>query len=296
MIYDVIIIGAGPGGISAAIYAKRSGMKTLVLEKGMPGGLVNYASLVENYPGYKNISGPDLAMKFYEHLLETKVDIKPEEAIKIIPGDIKEVITKNGSYKAKTIIIACGRKARELGLENEEKFKGKGISYCALCDGPLFKNKVVAVYGGGNSAFEEGLFLSTFAKEVIVLNRSKSLRADNIFQERIKNKTNIKFFDECLITKLNGNDKLESVEINNNETINVDGLFIYIGFLPATDFIKELDICNSQGYVAVNDQYETKYAGIFAVGDVDSKNIYQIVTAVSEGATAAVNAYNKISN
>jgi len=296
MIYDVIIIGAGPGGISAAIYAKRSGMKTLVLEKGMPGGLVNYASLVENYPGYKNISGPDLAMKFYEHLLETKVDIKPEEAIKIIPGDIKEVITKNSSYKAKTIIIACGRKARELGLENEEKFKGKGISYCALCDGPLFKNKVVAVYGGGNSAFEEGLFLSTFAKEVIVLNRSKSLRADNIFQERIKNKTNIKFFDECLITKLNGNDKLESVEINNNETINVDGLFIYIGFLPATDFIKELDICNSQGYVAVNDQYETKYAGIFAVGDVDSKNIYQIVTAVSEGATAAVNAYNKISN
>lgn len=296
MIYDLIIIGAGPAGISAAIYAKRSGMKTLVLEKGMPGGLVNYTSLVENYPGYKNISGPDLAMKFNEHLLETKAEVKSEEAVKIIPGDIKKVITNKGEYQTKTVIIACGRKARELGLENEDRFKGKGISYCALCDGPLFKNKVVAVYGGGNSAFEEGLFLSTFAKEVIVLNRSKALRADSIFQQRLKEKTNIKFFDECSITKLNGNEKLESVEINNNETINVDGLFVYIGFLPATDFIKELDICNSQGYINVNDQYETKYSGIFAVGDVDSKNIYQIVTAVSEGATAAVNAYNKISN
>lgn len=296
MLYDVIIIGAGPAGISAAIYAKRSGMKTLVLEKGLPGGLVNYASLVENYPGYKNISGPDLAVKFNEHLLETKAEVKAEEAIKIIPGNIKEVITKNASYQGKTVIIACGRKARELGLENEENLKGKGISYCALCDGPLFKNKVVAVYGGGNSAFEEGLFLSTFAKEVIVLNRSKSLRADNVFQERIKSKNNIRFFDECNITKLNGYDKLESVEINNNETINVDGLFIYIGFLPATDFIKDLDICNSNGYIVVNDNYETKHSGIFAVGDVDSKNIYQIVTAVSEGAVAAVNAYNKISN
>ncbi len=296
MIYDLIIIGAGPAGISAAIYAKRSGMKTLVLEKGMPGGLVNYTSLVENYPGYKNISGPDLAMKFNEHLLETKAEVKSEEAVKLIPGDIKKVITNKGEYQTKTIIIACGRKARELGLENEAKFKGRGISYCALCDGPLFKNKVVAVYGGGNSAFEEGLFLSTFTKEVIVLNRSKSLRADSVFQQRLKEKTNIKFFDECNITKLNGNEKLESVEINNNETINVDGLFIYIGFLPATDFIKDLDICNSQGYINVNDQYETKYPGIFAVGDVDSKNIYQIVTAVSEGATAAVNAYNKISN
>lgn len=296
MIYDVIIIGAGPAGISAAIYAKRSGMNTLILEKGMPGGLVNYTSLVENYPGYKNISGPDLAMKFYEHLLETKVEIKTEEATKIISGDIKKVITKNNEYQTKTVIIACGRKARELGLENETKFTGSGISYCALCDGPLYKNKVVAVYGGGNSAFEEGLFLSGFAKEVIVLNRSKSLRADNVFQQRLKEKTNIKFFDECTITKLNGSDKLESVEINNDETIMLDGLFIYIGFLPATDFIKELDICNEQGYITVNEKYETKLSGIFAVGDADSKNIYQIVTAISEGATAAVNAYAKISN
>jgi thioredoxin reductase (NADPH) len=296
MIYDVIIIGAGPAGISAAIYAKRSGMNALVLEKGMPGGLVNYTSLVENYPGYKNISGPDLAMKFYEHLLETKVEVKAEEAIKIIPGEIKKVITKNGEYQTKTVIIACGRKARELGLENEAKFAGNGISYCALCDGPLYKNKVVAVYGGGNSAFEEGLFLSGFAKEVIILNRSKSLRADNVFQERLKAKTNIKFFDECKITKLNGNEKLESVEINNNETIALDGLFVYIGFLPATDFVKELDICNEQGYIIVNDKYETKIPGVFAVGDADSKNIYQIVTAISEGAIAAVNAYTKISN
>ena len=296
MIYDVIIIGAGPAGISAAIYAKRSGMSTLVLEKGMPGGLVNYTSLVENYPGYKNISGPDLAMKFYEHLLETKAELKSEEAIKLIPGDIKKVITKSNEYQAKTVIIACGRKARELGLENESKLAGNGISYCALCDGPLYKDKVVAVYGGGNSAFEEGLFLSGFAKEVIILNRSKALRADSVFQERLKEKTNIRFFDECKITKLNGNDKLESIEINNSETINLDGLFIYIGFLPATDFLKELDICNEQGYISVNDKYETKIPGVFAVGDVDTKNIYQIITATSEGAIAAVNAYNKISN
>ncbi len=296
MIYDLIIIGAGPAGISAAIYAKRSGMNTLVLEKGMPGGLVNYTSEVENYPGYKSIYGPDLAMKFYEHLLETKVEIKAEEAIKLIPGDIKKVVTKKNEYQAKTVIIACGRKARELGIENEDKFKGHGISYCALCDGPLYKDKIVAVYGGGNSAFEEGLFLSGIAKEVVVLNRSKALRADNIFQNRIKEKTNIRFFDECKITKLNGTDKLESVEINNNETINIDGLFVYIGFLPATDFLKELDLCNEQGYISVNENYETKLSGIYAVGDVDTKNIYQIVTATSEGATAAVNAYNKISN
>ncbi len=294
--YDVIIIGAGPAGISAAIYAKRSGMKTLVLEKGMPGGLVNYTSLVENYPGYKDISGPDLAMKFYEHLQSTGAEIKTEEATKIIPGDVKKVITKNSEYETKTIIIACGRKARELGLENEDKFKGKGISYCALCDGPLFKDKIVAVYGGGNSAFEEGLYLSTFAKEVFVLNRSKSLRADSVFQDRIKERSNIKFFDECTVTKINGKEKLESVEINGNETINADGLFIYIGFLPATDFLKELDLCNERGYIAVNDKYETKFPGIYAIGDVDDKNIYQIVTAVSEGATAAVNAYAKINN
>lgn len=296
MIYDLTIIGAGPAGISAAIYAERSGLNVLIIEKGIPGGLINFTNIVENYPGYSSISGPDLANEFKKHLDSLDVTYIRDEVIKIEAFETKKIITKKNEYLTKTIILAIGRSPKKIGLENEEKFFGYGISYCSLCDAMLFKEKNVAIYGGGNSAFEEGLYLAKFAKNVIILNRGKSLRAENILQEKIAVVDNIQVINECTITKINGVNKLESIEINENETLNIDGLFIYIGYEPATSFIKSLDICDERGYINVNDEYETKINGIFAVGDVNKKNIYQIVTAVAEGATAAVNAAKKINN
>lgn len=294
MIYDLIIIGAGPAGVSAAIYGKRSGMNIKVFEKGLIGGLMNYTNLVENYPGYKSISGPDLAIQFKGHLQEVDVDVTKEEVVKLIPGEIKTVVTNKDKYQAKTVIVATGRSPKRLGLPNEKELLGRGISYCALCDAPLYKGKRVVVVGSGNSAFEEGTYLAKFAKEVIVLTRNANIRADEILQEKMKDLKNVTIKSNASITKINGKDKVESVIINNEEELEVDGVFIYIGYEPATKFMEELGLCNDRGYIEVNNKYETKVEGVYAVGDIDTKNLYQIVTAVSEGATAAVNAYNKI--
>ena len=294
MIYDLIIIGAGPAGVSAAIYGKRSGMNIKVFEKGLIGGLMNYTNLVENYPGYKSISGPDLAIQFKGHLQEVDVDVTKEEVVKLIPGEIKTVVTNKDKYQAKTVIVATGRSPKRLGLPNEKELLGRGISYCALCDAPLYKGKRVVVVGSGNSAFEEGTYLAKFAKEVIVLTRNANIRADEILQEKMKDLKNVTIKSNDSITKINGKDKVESVIINNEEELEVDGVFIYIGYEPATKFMEELGLCNDRGYIEVNNKYETKVEGVYAVGDIDTKNLYQIVTAVSEGATAAVNAYNKI--
>ena len=294
MIYDLIIIGAGPAGISAAIYAKRGNLNVLVLEKQYPGGLINNSSVVENYPGFPSITGPELAALFKKHLEESNAQYKREEVIEVIDGDVKTVITKKEEYQTKAVLLAVGRSPKKLGLENEDKFYGQGISYCSLCDAPLFKGKNVAVYGGGNSAFEEGLYLAKFADNVIILNRGKELKADNVLQEQALKMGNIIVINECELTKINGSDHLESVEINNNETLNVDGLFIYIGYTPATSFLKNLDLTDPQGYIEVNNKYETKLRGIYAAGDIDKKGMCQIVTATAEGAIAAVDIIAKL--
>lgn len=295
MIYDLIVIGAGPGGISAAIYARRSNLKVLVLEKKYPGGLVNTTNIVENYAGFTSISGPDLAENFAEHLKTSEAEYKTEEVIEVIDGEIKKVITDSETYLTKKVLVAVGREPKKLKLPNEEELYGKGISYCCICDAPLFKNKNVAIYGGGNSAFEEGLYLAKFAKNVIILNRSKNLKADNILQKKATETSNIKIIYETTITKINGKDYLESVEINNDETLSVEGLFIYIGYVPATSFLNNLGICDERGYIETDKNLETKVKGIYAVGDVCKKEVYQIVTAVSEGAIAAINVNNSLS-
>lgn len=296
MIYDVIIIGAGPGGISAAVYAKRSGLSVLIIEKGLPGGLMNYTNIVENYPGFTSINGPNLAENFKQQLDSLEVTHLCDEVIKIEEGNIKKVFTKKSEYQAKKVIIAIGRSPKKLGLPNEDKLFGYGISYCSLCDAMLYRNKNVAVYGGGNSAFEEGIYLAKFAKNVIVLNRGLSLRADNILQKKIKEYPNIHVINECKVTKLNGEDRLESIEVNGDEILDVDGLFVYIGYRPDTKFLENLNICDDLGYILVDKNYETNIKGIFAIGDVTKKSVYQIVTAVAEGATAAINAYTELNN
>ena len=295
--YDLIIIGAGPSGVAAAIYAKRSGLNTIIIEKGIIGGLMNYTNLVENYPGFTSITGPELSEKFKEHLESLDIEIKKEEVINLIPGEVKKVITKNNEYTAKCVLVATGRSPKKLGLSGEDKLFGRGISYCALCDAPFYKGKVVAVVGSGNSAFEEGTYLAKFAKEVIVLTRGSSPRADEFLQDKLKEYKNVTIRSNTNIKKINGTDKLESIIINDNEEeLKVDGLFIYVGYEPATKFMIDLGVCDERGYILTDDKYETKVDGVFAVGDVEKKNIYQIVTAVSEGATAAVNVYSKISN
>ncbi len=294
MIYDLIIIGAGPAGISAAIYAKRGNLNVLVLEKQYPGGLVNNSSVVENYLGFPKITGPELAALFKKHLEESGVLYKREEVIEIINGETKTVVTKKDKYQTRAILLAVGRSPKKLGLENEDKFYGQGISYCSLCDAPLFKHKNVAVYGGGNSAFEEGLYLAKFANNVVILNRGKELKADNLLQEQANKMDNIVIINECELTKINGNEYLESIEINHNETLNIDGLFIYIGYTPATSFLKNLDLTDHQGYIEVNSKYETKLKGIYAAGDIDKKGMCQIVTATAEGAIAAVDIIAKL--
>lgn len=295
MIYDLIIIGMGPAGISAAIYAKRSGLNVLVFEKNMPGGLMNITNKIENYPGLSSISGFDLSKKMFEQLISLDIEYKMEEVVSITSKDIKVIKTKKHKYKTKTVLIATGRESRKLKLPNEDKLRGKGISYCALCDAPLFKGKKVAIIGGGNSALTEALYLSKIVKEVIVINRGDFLVADDILEDDIAERKNIKVLLNRKIVSLEEKDGyLSGIKLDNNEILEVEGLFVYIGYEPKTDFVKDLDIINAMNYIKVNDKYETKAKGIYAAGDIIDKDVYQIVTAVSEGAIAATNIYRSL--
>jgi len=301
--YDVIIIGAGVAGISAAIYAKRSNMNVLVIEKETPGGQINKTSIIENYPGFTSIQGPDLAFKLFEQLRALEVDYKALEVKKIIDNkDYKTVVTNKEEYKTKTVIIATGRIPKKLGKENEDKLYGKGISFCSICDGNLYKNKDIAIVGGGNSAAEEGLYLSNIASHLTILNRSDKLRADEAMVKELKNKENIDILYNTEVSKFNIKDGvLDSIEIENKEdrstiNLNVSGVFVFIGYEPASKFLEDLDILDENKYVVVNSKMETKIPGIYACGDVIKKDVYQIVTSESEGAIAATFAKKYIDN
>ena len=292
--YDVIIIGAGCAGISAAIYAKRSNLNVMIIEKETPGGQINKTATIENYPGFTKIEGPELAFKLFEQLQQLKVDYKALEVKEIIDnGDYKTIITNKDSYQTKTVIIATGRVPRKLGVENEDKLYGKGISFCSICDGNLYKDKPIAVIGGGNSAIEESLYLSSIASKLTLIHRNEKLRADEVLINELKKKENIEFLYNTEVEKFNeNNNMLDSIKITNtqdrtNDTIKVDGVFVFIGYEPASDFIKNLDILDQNGYVLVNNKMETKIPGIYACGDIIQKDVYQIVTAESEGAVAA---------
>ena len=296
MVYDAIIIGLGASGISASIYAKRSGLNIAVINLSVPGGIINESNIVENYPGFKSISGMDLAFNFFEHFNSLDVPLYNEEVIDIIDGDIKKVITKNNEYSAKNVIICSGRKPRKLGLENEDKFIGRGISYCALCDGNLYKDKVTGIIGGGNSALESALYLSNICKKVYLFVRRDIIRGDKILIEEIVQKDNIEIKYNTSINELIiVNNKITGVKTNSGD-YNISGLFINIGYEPSINIVKNLSIELDRNYIIVDKNMETNLKGIYACGDIIKKDLYQLVTAVSDGAIAANHIYKNIKN
>lgn len=294
--YDVIIVGMGIGGITAGIYAKRANLNVLLLDKSAPGGLLNNIDLISNYPGFIDIKGPDLALKLFEQVKSIEIPYKLEEVIKIkVNEDIKEVITNSNTYQTKNIIIATGTHPKYLGLDNEKELLGRGLSTCALCDGTFYKDKVIAVVGNGNSALQESLYLAKLAKKVYLLNRKDSFKGEEYLQDKVKNKENIEIKYNVSITKYNEvNNKIESILLSNNEKINVSGVFIYVGYKANSELVNDLDIINADGRIMVDNNCETKIKGLYAVGDVNDKGIYQLITASNDGVIAIANITKKI--
>ena len=299
--YDIIIIGAGPAGLTAAIYARRAAKNVLVLEAKSYGGQIINTLDIENYPAYSHISGFDFATKLYEQAIGLGSEIKFEKVIEIKDNDSeKEVLTNNNIYKTKTIIIATGTENRKLGLENEDDLIGKGISYCATCDGAFYKNKVVAVVGGGNTALEDALYLTDIAKVVYLIHRRDEFRGEDTTVSLLKKKDNIKFIYNSNVTKLNADDKLVSIEVTNNngdiKTISVDGLFVAVGRIPENENFRKLINLDNNGYVIATENCHTNIDGIYVAGDNRVKEIRQLVTATSDGAIAASEAIKYINS
>ena len=295
MIYDLVIIGMGPAGIAASIYAKRSNLKVLCLEKGMIGGELNYIDKIDNYPGLNDISGSALAYKLLEHIDEMKIDYRFETVKDILKKEnYYEIETNKEKYTTKYIILATGRKARKLGLAKEDLFLGRGISYCAICDGAFFKNKVVSVVGGGLAALEEALYLANIVQKVYLIHRRDKFNAPASVIEKIVTNPKIEILKNEEVVKLNGNEHLESIELKSGQKLDTAGLFIYIGYTPNIDYLKNLDILGSKGYAIVDKNFKTKEDGIYAVGDLVEKNNYQIILAMADGVIAALDIVNKI--
>lgn len=299
--YDIIIIGAGPAGLTAAIYARRASKKVLVFEAMSYGGQLMNILDIENYPGYEHINGVELATKLYDQAINLGSEILFERVINIEDNVYeKKVITKNNVYTGKSIIIATGSENRKLGLPNENELIGKGISYCATCDGNFYKGKDVAVFGGGKVALEDALYLSDIVKEVYLINRGSDFKDDEGMINLIKEKDNIKLIFNSRVTSLNAKDTLDSIEITDNEgnkeILNVSGLFVDIGRIPENENFRKLIDLNDKGYIVSTENCHTNVKGIFAAGDNRLKMLRQIVTATNDGAIAAVEAIKYINN
>ena len=294
--YDVIIIGAGISGLTSAIYLKRYGLNVLLLERNVPGGVLNTIPLIENYPGIESVDGATIAYNAYTHVKNLGIEVKKCEVLELVNNkERKEIITNKGNLSAKYVVIATGRIPRRLGIENEDKLIGKGISYCATCDGALYKDRDVIVVGGGNSALIEAKYLSDICKSVTILVRNNTLRADKIYIEQLNN--NIKILYNKQINKLNiKNDELTSVTLKDGKIIDTSCVFVFIGNDPSTNFINKLNLTDNNGYIIVDNNMKTKIDGIYAVGDVINKELYQIVTAESDGAIAAYNIKKEFTN
>lgn len=285
--YDIIVIGMGIAGTTSAIYAKRSNMKVLMLDKGMPGGLLNNIERISNYPGLIDISGPDFAMNLFKQIQDLKIEYKLEEVTKVdLESNIKKVSTTNGTYEGKNIILALGRKPKFLGLDNEKDYLGRGLSTCAVCDGNFYKDAPVAVVGAGSSALQESLYLSKIVSKVYLLNRRDGFRGEDFLVEQVKNNPKIEIIYNVNIKEFNEVEgKIDSILLDNGKTLSVKGVFIYIGYRPDTEILKDYDILNEDGYISVDNNFETNIKSVYAAGDVIKKDIYQLVTAASEGAT-----------
>ena len=293
--FDIIILGGGPAGLSAAIYAARSAAKTALIDISMLGGQPSNYLELENYPGFAKIGGYDLMEKFEEHADMFGIQKFPMEEIQSVDltSDIKTVTTLNGEFKAKSIIIATGAQSKKLGVEGEKEFVGRGVSYCAVCDGAFYKDKVVAVVGGGNAAVEEACYLTKFASKVYLIHRRDELRADKIVQERAFKNEKLEFIYDTIVNKINGENLVKSATIENVKTheikdLAIDGIFPYIGFEPNADLFTGQVKQDKNGFIIVDEAMQTSVKGVYAIGDVRVTPLRQVITAAADGAIAAV--------
>lgn len=295
--YDCLIIGCGPAGMSAAIYLKQAGLNVAIIEKNAPGGNMNMALNIKNYPGFSEIKGAILSLNMFNQIRELDIPYIYGDVIAINDGKIKQIITDNNTYEAKYLIIATGRKNKELGLNNEKQYLGKGISYCAVCDGSLYKDREVMIVGNSDETVEEAIYLSEQSSAVTIVNENKELKISDTLKEQLDKRQNIYYLNNSKIIRLIGEEKLEEVEINNvlyNETFTkkIDCLFISIGYEPNYRILSDLDLENESGYIIVDKNNRTNKKNIYAVGDITKKSLYQVVTAASDGAIAAFDIIN----
>ncbi len=296
--YDSIIIGAGPAGMTAAIYLARANKKVLIIEKETIGGQISSSPLVENYPGYEGISGSVLANNMYNQVDKLGVDIELDEVTDIIPGELHTVKTLDNEFKTRTVIIATGVKYRLLGLENEIELIGNGIHFCVSCDGAFYKCKHVAVIGGGNTGIINALALADMCEKVYLIQDKDKLTGEKILQDKLKHKVNVEVITNSVVSKIIGDDKLEKIIIKNGKKENeivVDGMFISIGLMPQSDFLNGIIDLDKFNY-AVSFDTKTKIDGIFVAGDIRTKPFRQITTAVNDGTTSALYALEYLDN
>ncbi|MEE1197532.1 MAG: FAD-dependent oxidoreductase [Acutalibacteraceae bacterium] len=296
--YDIIIIGGGPAGLTAALYARRANKSVLVIEKGSFGGQITYSPKVENIPGFATITGNEFAEKLVEQVLEQGADVECAEVLSVTNGDTKTVHTDSGDFEGKSIIIATGAKHRMLGLQNEEKFVGEGISFCAVCDGAFYEGKTVAVIGGGNSALQEALLLSDLAKKIYVVQNLDYFTGEDKLVEQLKTKQNVEIILGNVVDRLLGENELEGIAIKNATgevaELKLDGMFVAIGLIPQNEPFANLIKLNNWGYVDATENCLTGTDGIFVAGDCRSKKIRQVATAAADGAVAALAACDYI--
>ncbi len=300
--YDVIVIGAGPGGMTAALYASRANLKVAMLDRGVYGGNMNNTAEIENYPGFKTIMGPDLSEEMYQSATNFGAEFVygNVEKIEVLDEKTKLVKTDSGELEAPVVIIATGSESRKLGVPGEEQYSGRGVSYCAVCDGAFYKDRDVVVIGGGDSAVEEGMYLANLTASVNVVHRRDSLRAQKILQERAFKNDKIKFTWDTVVEEIQGDEqkvtgvKAKNVKTGETTTIPADGVFIYVGSIPMTASFQDLGITDDKGWIVTNDKMETNIPGIYAIGDVRQKTLRQITTAVGDGGIAGQEAFNYI--
>ncbi|MGL4616875.1 MAG: thioredoxin-disulfide reductase [Mycoplasmoidaceae bacterium] len=302
-IYDCLIIGAGPAGLTASIYAQRAGLNCLIIEKDTPGGKMSKTAIIENYPGFKSIKGFEISLNMLNQAKET--------GAAYLYGDVTSINKKENIFElnianeesvyGKTVIIATGMQERKVGVPGEEKFYGNGVSYCAICDGVLYKDKEVLVVGGGNSAFEESIYLSELASKVYLIHRTDQFRAEKKIIDKVKSISKIELITNTILKSVNGEKQVTGVTIHNllNKTdrdIKLDGVFIFIGYNPETKFIDKSIVDIKDNFIVTNEDMETKTPGLFSIGDVNNKKFRQISTAVSDGTIAALNVKKYIEN
>ena len=295
-LYDVVIVGGGPGGLSAGIYAMRAALETILIEKGAAGGQVAISDGVENYPGFEHITGYELSQKFLQHAQSYGMEIVQEEVVAVEPGlDFHTVRLANGDIlKTHTVILATGGSPRKLDIPGEDEYYGKGVSYCGVCDGFFFREKTVVVVGGGDTAAEEALYLAKLAKHVYLVHRRDALRASMILQQRVKDECKIEILWNSIVTEIKANDEgVNAVDLQDTQTgeqreLSTDGVFVFVGFVPNNQLVPAGIKMNADGYVVTNEKCETNMPGIYVIGDLREKYAKQIVVAAADGCTAAL--------